>query len=86
MKQGLNDKILEKMIAGSNRVSTKIAQSVKGDKPFAKEPMKPEDLLFHVKQLSGQDLMELTNEYGQPAVMKLIYQATQIENRRKVNG
>ena len=81
MKEGINDKVLYKIVEGNNKVTDKIAQMVKGDKPFAKTPMKNEDLLFHVRQLSGQDLMGLSQEYGQEAVMKLIYQVSQIEKR-----
>ena len=75
MKTGLNDKVLEKIIDLQNKVSNKIVEKTKGDKPFASVKMPDDEIIWAIRNTSEQDRMALIQEFGTEAVNKLLYKA-----------
>lgn len=83
MKIGFNDKVLNRMVVLQGKISERISEKVKGDRPFAQKPMSDDEILWAIKNSSEQDRMTIANEYGVDALNKLLYKAVMIENRRK---
>jgi len=86
MKIGLNDRILNRMMELHGKSIVQIKASLKGEKPFASQPIPPEDLIFAKNTIGYMDLLELNMEYGADNVNKLLYDITLMENRRKKSG
>ena len=86
MKIGLNDRILKRMMDLHSKSIVQIKASLKGEKPFASQPIPPEDLIFAKNTLGYMDLLDLNREYGADNVNKLLYDITLMENRRKKSG
>jgi len=86
MKIGLNDRILNRMMELHGKSIVRIKSSLKGEKPFASQPIPPEDLIFAKNTIGYMDILELNMEYGADNVNKMLYDITLMENRRKKSG
>lgn len=85
-KEGLNDKILNRMLDLNSRAISKIQHDLKGTKPFASNPIPPEDLIYAKNTLGYMDMQGLIKEYGSEKVNKLLYDISLMENRRRKSG
>jgi len=86
MREGINDKILAKVMSLNSLASGKINEKLKSDKPFASEKMDDDTLLWAVNNLGMEDMMELQKEYPREQLNKLLYETAMIEQRRRKNG
>jgi len=86
MIDGLNEKILNRMMELNNKAIARIHSNLKGTKPFASKPVPPEDLIYAKNNIGYMDLKDLNREYGRDAVNKLFYDITLMENRRIKSG
>jgi len=85
MKEGINDKVLAKMLDLQHRSIAKIGEITKGDKPFASQEIKWSEINNALDSISPMDMSSLVNEYGFELVNNLIGQA-RMNDRRKRNG
>ena len=83
MKKGINDLILNKIMDLDTRSSKKIAQILKGDRPFSSKELDPDMYVWAVNNLGSQDLQELRQMYTDEALSKVKYDAVKIEQRRQ---
>jgi hypothetical protein len=86
MKEGLNDKTLKKMLEMNKKISNRITLSLRSTKPFASNPVPPEDLIYAKRTLGYNDLMALYQEYGREEVDKLMHKIQKMEDRRIKRG
>lgn len=78
-KEGINDKVLAKELAIQNRAVAKIAESCKGQEPFASERVPGKKVMEIMNGLSLEDMNQLVTEFGEDAVNKKIYEAQRYE-------
>lgn len=86
MSEGLNDKILTRMLDLNSKAISRIQRDLKGTKPFASKPIPPEDLIYAKNTLGYMDMQDLVREYGQEKVNTLFYDISLMENRRRKSG
>lgn len=72
MKQGLNERAIEKIVKYQTMASEKIAEKLKGERPVIAQPSRDE-LLLAKGMLGQEDLEALKNEFGPEAVIKFFY-------------
>jgi len=82
-KEGINDKILEKMLRLQNQSINKIVDKTKGEKPFATEEVPNDVLIWAVNHTSPEDMMGLIQEFGEDNINELLDIVKMAENRRK---
>ncbi len=86
MNTGLNDQILDKTIRYQGLISQKIKTTLKGDKPFASQPIPNDDLIYWKNTLGYLDMPQLVWQYGREAVNELLYDISKLERRRNLKG
>lgn len=86
MKEGIQDKVLKKVLRIHNLGVSKIKLKTKGQKPFASQPVNPDELIYALESLGYDDPMILVQEYGQEAVNKLFYEISMMKQRRVKSG
>ena len=64
-------------------VSDSIAIEFKGKKPFDKEPVSNEEMLYHYNQLTPEQMDNLIQTKGRDAVNEMIYKMEQLKQRRR---
>jgi len=82
VKEGLNDKILNKVLKMSDRITDRIAIETKGQKPFASVEMHAEDLIWASDNLGYEDMTDLINEFGYDAVNRQLFEINKLKKRR----
>ncbi len=86
MKKSVNEKALDNLLSLSGKTLAKVSDSLKGTKPFAKKPINNDDLIYAYNTLGEQDVQQLISEYGSNPVIKLFFEISQMEEKRKKNG
>ena len=83
MNEGSLDRILAKIEQRHQRVTAKVENRLKGTKPFASVKLEPEEILYHVNQLSQQDWDGFAMEFGVDRVMTFLNEVQKIKLRRQ---
>ncbi len=86
MREGLQDKIVNRIVKLQSRAAAKIKSETHGQKPFASVRVHPEDLIYAKNTLGYDDLGTLIMEFGAPAVNKFLYEVAMLENRRGIHA
>ena len=63
MRKGLNEIAYDKTLKLSSKISEKIDQTLKGDKPFNMVKIDPDVQIWAVNNLGYEDLADLMKEY-----------------------
>lgn len=82
-REGINDRVVSKTLVLNERITNKITQILKGDKPFAKEPIDPQVVADAVNRLGYMDMQDLVAEFGEMKVNKLLDEVRMRELRRR---
>lgn len=84
--KSINEKALDNILSITSRVSTKISENLTGKKPFARQQMNPDDLVFARQTISNLDVQDLIQEYGLQKVLELFHEIDGMTKRRAKNG
>ena len=83
MREGINDKVLAKIMGIQGRAIEKVVSQLKGEKPFSQIPLSPDEKLWAIDNLGYSDMGQLISEFGEDKMNKLLYEAHQIRQRRQ---
>ncbi len=86
MREGIQDKVLSKVLHIHSLAVRKIKSSAKGQKPFAAKPVNPDELIYALETLGYDDPMTLVREYGEAPINKLFYEISMMKQRRMKSG
>ena len=83
MQPNLYDSVLEQTLARIQKATDRIGQDFKNVKPFDKEPISKDELLYYFKDLSLEDMNYLVQTHGREAMNEFISEMEEYKRRRE---
>ena len=82
MRESPADRQMELILKGVSGVSERIAQRLKGTRPFATEDIPAPMRIWAIDNLGIEDMRELLGEFGQDAVNSVLFNIEKLKQRR----
>ena len=83
MRENPADRQMELILKGVSGVSEKIAQRLKGTRPFATEDIPAPMRIWAIDNLGYEDMRDLLGEFGQDAVNSVLFNIEKLRRRTK---
>lgn len=80
MKENYGDKVLDGVVKRVEQVTNRLTSDFKGMKPFDKEQIPNEDLMYAYDHLGMEDMDYLIQQHGRDAVNQII---SEMETKRR---
>jgi len=82
MKENPYDRIAEKLESRMERLDTKIGSHFKDMKPFDKEPVSNDELLYIYENMTPEDMNYLLQTHSRDDINQKLYEMEKIKKRR----